>query len=288
MKFSGYVTLWVGITALMIYENYLLNQSPANSFSAEIQKTFFPNSPFNLSPQAGRPISLFLGWSGFGFILLTNFYILRKRLGFLRIGKLPGWLNFHIFCGLIGPTLIVFHTNFKVRGLVSISFWSMIIVAASGIIGRYFYIQLGKKKHEIEGDARYWDDRFTSLVKQLPLQIPEQNIVATKRAALQMVGGSALARYQSMGQGSVLGALLASLVGDVRMMFALPKSIAGLPGNSKLILKEYALTTRKVFFYDFFQQLLGYWHSFHLPFAVFMYLVAVIHIATALLFGVKG
>jgi hypothetical protein len=35
-----------------------------------------------------------------------------------------------------------------------------------------------------------------------------------------------------------------------------------------------------------FRKMLGYWHSFHLPFALFMYIAAIIHIISALTFGI--
>jgi hypothetical protein len=52
------------------------------------------------------------------------------------------WLEFHIFLCSLGPVMILFHTAFKFGGIVSISFWSMIAVVVSGIIGRFIYIQI--------------------------------------------------------------------------------------------------------------------------------------------------
>ena len=49
-------------------------------------------------------------------------------------------------------------------------------------------------------------------------------------------------------------------------------------------LYDYAIIKRKIHFSEHFRRLLGYWHSFHLPFAFFMYFVAIIHIAVALIF----
>ena len=42
----------------------------------------------------------------------------------------------------LGPILVLFHTAFKFGGIVSISFWSMVAVFLSGIIGRFIYIQI--------------------------------------------------------------------------------------------------------------------------------------------------
>ncbi|MCK5638323.1 MAG: hypothetical protein KAH67_06390, partial [Flavobacteriaceae bacterium] len=70
-------------------------------------------------------------------------YIARKRYGFLsKHIRLKHMLEFHIFLCILGPILILFHTAFKFGGIVSIAFWSMVIVVLSGVIGRFIYIQI--------------------------------------------------------------------------------------------------------------------------------------------------
>ncbi|MCU0455466.1 MAG: hypothetical protein MUE74_04115 [Bacteroidales bacterium] len=76
-------------------------------------------------------------------------YMARKRFRFLsRIGKLKYWLEFHIFLCTIGPLLILFHTAFKFGGIVAVSFWCMVAVFLSGIVGRFIYLQIPRS---IEG-----------------------------------------------------------------------------------------------------------------------------------------
>lgn len=73
-------------------------------------------------------------------------YMIRKRWKRIRRwGLLKHWLEFHIFLCTVGPMLVVFHTSFKFGGLVAISFWSMVAVFLSGIIGRYIYIQIPRR-----------------------------------------------------------------------------------------------------------------------------------------------
>src|SRR3972149_5148655 len=67
-----------------------------------------------------------------------------------RGGPLGRWLDVHIFFGLVGPALVILHSAFKVQGLVALSFWSMIAVAASGVLGRYLYLQIPRN---LQGDA---------------------------------------------------------------------------------------------------------------------------------------
>jgi len=72
-------------------------------------------------------------------------YMLRKRVPALaRIGTLKDWLHVHIFLCLLGPFLVLLHTTFKFGGLVAISFWSMAVVVASGLFGRYVYVWIPK------------------------------------------------------------------------------------------------------------------------------------------------
>lgn len=70
-------------------------------------------------------------------------YILAKKYGFLtRWVRLKYLLEFHIFLCTLGPILVLFHTTFKFGGIVSIAFWSMVIVVFSGVVGRFLYIRL--------------------------------------------------------------------------------------------------------------------------------------------------
>ncbi len=91
------------------------------------------------------------GIAGASLMSLMMVYSLRKRLRiFRKLGQLRGWLDFHIYCGVMGPLLIVLHSSLKVTGIVALSFWSMVLVAASGVVGRYLYLQIPRRR---SGDA---------------------------------------------------------------------------------------------------------------------------------------
>ena len=120
-----------------------------------------------LTTEAGRPISYFLGIVGFGIIVVTNFYIIRKRfLVFSKWGRLFNWLNFHIFCGMMGPMLILFHTDMKFGGLVALSFWSMATVAISGVLGRYFYMQVLSQRGELVSRLEKIEAKMLQVIKK--------------------------------------------------------------------------------------------------------------------------
>ena len=81
-----------------------------------------------------------LGIIGTFFMLLLLLYSIRKRFRFASgWGSLNVWLSAHIFLGIAGPALVLFHSAFKFSGIVSIAFWSMALVVASGVVGKYIF-----------------------------------------------------------------------------------------------------------------------------------------------------
>ncbi len=285
MTMRTYTYLWLALTLFMAFEYWALNSHLSLSFANFIKTHGHRFRELNLSTEAGRPISFYLGVVGFGFILMTNPYTWRKKWSILKkIGTLTGWLEFHIFCGLFGPTCIIFHSGFKVRGLVGISFWSMIIVAVSGVIGRYIYVQILREEKLTSQDIKVMDERLEKMRVQAGEKVTVQDLILAKELALHFVGlpdGVEGAKRRSL-----VGVLLSSFWGDLRLLFSAPPIVPGLPERSRYLLAANALNQRRSVLLETFRRMLGYWHSFHLPFAVFMYLAAVIHIAAALMFGI--
>ncbi|MGA1867529.1 MAG: hypothetical protein ACMUJM_03170 [bacterium] len=83
-------------------------------------------------------------------LLCYLLYFFRKRFEFLEcFGTLSMWLEIHIFLGILGPLLILFHSALKFNGIIGIAFWSMVIVVLSGIFGRvifgYAFFNISKK-----------------------------------------------------------------------------------------------------------------------------------------------
>ena len=95
-----------------------------------------------ITPQRG--LGYWLGIVGGSMMVMLLIYSARKRAAWLRwIGGIPLWFEIHMTLGLVGPTLILFHAGFKLGATNSnVALFSMLIVAGSGVIGRYFYTRL--------------------------------------------------------------------------------------------------------------------------------------------------
>ncbi|HEX5685098.1 MAG TPA: hypothetical protein VFY73_13835 [Ideonella sp.] len=121
---------------------------------------------------AGSPLGYWIGVAG-GLAMLALFlYPLRKRLPALRgVGATRHWFIFHMLMGVAGPWLILVHCNFRVGSLnATVALVSMLVVAGSGVIGRYLYV------HVHQG----LDDRHANLAElRTRLDTTHQKLAAT-------------------------------------------------------------------------------------------------------------
>jgi hypothetical protein len=95
-----------------------------------------------LSPEAG--LGYALGIAGGSAMLLLLLYPARKRLRWIGfLGSVKSWFRAHMVLGVVGPILILYHSNFRLGATNSnAALFAMLTVAASGVFGRYFYTRI--------------------------------------------------------------------------------------------------------------------------------------------------
>lgn len=96
----------------------------------------------NLTPESGA--GYWLGIIGGSLMLILLLYPLRKKVRFLNMfGPIKYWFKLHMLFGVLGPVAILFHANFSLGSTNSnVAFFSMAIVASSGLVGRYLYAKI--------------------------------------------------------------------------------------------------------------------------------------------------
>jgi hypothetical protein len=89
----------------------------------------------------GTGIGYYLGLTGGIMMRLMLLYPVRKHMQMARNwGPLRYWFMLHMIFGIGGPVLILYHSTFHVKSLnAGVALFSMLLVAASGIIGRFIY-----------------------------------------------------------------------------------------------------------------------------------------------------
>jgi len=136
--------LGYGVTLSLLYFGWLVSQQ--NYFTATSGTGYW------------------LGILGACMMLLLLVYPVRKRKpNWAFLGSIKFWFRFHMFLGVSGPLFIIWHSGYHLGSLNgSVAFFSMIIVAVSGLIGRYLYrsIHHGLYGEKIQFNELYNQDEF--------------------------------------------------------------------------------------------------------------------------------
>ena len=255
-------------------------------YNVSLEERFFHPDHTTLKPSGllghgmGIVGSLFM-------IIGVSTYMARKRYRiFSRLGILKHWLEFHIFLCTLGPILVLFHTAFKFGGIVAISFWSMVAVFLSGIIGRFIYIQIPRT---IEGR-----ELSLSEVRNMKGDISQKlnDSLGLDEASRSVIADSVKSRTEFSQSNSIVR-FIKRITDDRRSLRKVKTVLKNnkLPKSQRaaildLVRNEISLN-RRIERLQLMQNLFKYWHVAHLPFALVMLVIMVIHVAVTIVFGYK-
>jgi len=237
--------------------------------------------------QPSKGIWRTLAWTGTGMMVVMMFYTVRKRFAFMSVfGSMRRWLSLHMFLGIMGPLLITFHTTFKFHGIVATSFWCMITTMVFGILGRYIYVQIPRSitgtelgVQEIEAMVANIESRLegyrtnanlSRFLNTVDCPSEQANSMSLPAALLLMSWTDLKNRFRIMRVSRILRSRF-NLSYRVRRDI-----VAQLRRKAAIIRKRSFLATS--------HRLLHYWHVFHIPLAIVMFLIMFIHIAVYFIF----
>lgn len=251
----------------------------------------------HLTPESG--VGYWLGILGGTIMLLLLLYPLRKRLRLLRrLGRVPGWFRLHMLLGVLGPTLILFHSNFKLGSLNSnVALGVMLTVVASGIVGRYLYARVhmglyGSKAEigEIIGDAQALKQAFGDDLAGADGLLE----------ALREFESTALAPRR--GVPPSLGSLLWSGIRSRRLHSALSRQAEGIifaqarrnrwswrqrRARLNAVRGQMALyfaAVNKASRFAVYERLFALWHVLHFPLFLLLVITAILHVVAVHLY----
>jgi hypothetical protein len=214
-------------------------------------------------------------------------YSSRKRFRALwNLGRLSMWLEFHIFLCLLGPVLVVYHTTFKAGGIAAISLWSMLSVAASGIIGRFLYVLIPRNMKGSELDSHQINEEFDRIGKSLR----ESEIGSS---LIKMVDS----QFSAIKRPSNLGETISTLLHLVQVKRRVKQSTRRLLAQShiphdtarklfKAVSTRASLIQRSIVLLQV-EKLFYYWHAIHLPFTAMMFITLIVHVGVSLWLGYR-
>ena len=236
----------------------------------------------------GSSFGYWLGVTGGLMMLALLLYPLRKHLFVMRnMGATRYWFLVHMFLGVAGPILILFHCTFQAHSLNAlIALLSMLVVALSGAIGRFGYTKIhyglgGREKSldELKALARTTSNDLQSrfhFVPEVERRLREYEAYAVE-APRNLP--SAVWRFLTIGwRGKVHYLVCARELDGILARFAaargwdaakLRRRKRGLKG----LARAYLVATQNVAQFKIYKHLFALWHYLHIP-LFFMLLVS--------------
>ncbi|HLK48920.1 MAG TPA: hypothetical protein VKT49_12335 [Bryobacteraceae bacterium] len=257
-----------------------------------------PYHPLNRELRPSGPTGIRLGLLGVATFLGIFLYAVRKRWKTLgRIGKTKNWLDLHVVMGVSAPVLITFHAGFRMRGLAGTSYWIMLAVALSGIVGRYLYSQIPRRINAAELSLQ----EMQTMTDDLTSQLQRQSLVSAEELK-PLLAVPTKARVEAM---PVVTALLLMAACDLKRPLLVArirrralvsgggmKNLWGLlpspePGLEKVIdlARNRSWMATKISFLSKTHQVFHLWHVVHRPFSYSFAILVCVHICVAVLMG---
>ncbi|MCP5145295.1 MAG: hypothetical protein H6978_10825 [Gammaproteobacteria bacterium] len=230
-----------------------------------------------------------LGILGGSMMLALLLYPLRKRFRRLAwMGATATWFRIHMVLGILGPTLILFHSQFTFGSTnAAMALAAMLIVAASGLVGRYLYTRIhyglfGARAtlRELELDSAYAREYM------LPAIEADDGLCEALRA---------LEDTPARAPHSVAGAIASMLrvraavkhlsrQVDVAIdRFARTQPAVDI-GMMRRLARAYFVAITRASGLQLFERLFRAWHFWHLPLFIMLIVTAIIHIVAVHMF----
>jgi len=267
----------------------LLNTIRSHFFSMAVLATLYfgwlHRDDNYLSAETGT--GYLLGIVGGSLMLTLLLYPLSKRIALLsRLIPIRYWFGIHMFLGVVGPVMVLFHSNFQMGSTNSnIALFSMLLVAGSGVIGRYIYthihhglygtrVTLKELKQKTEDEHAELlklyasDEKLNSLLEGMEEKALRPYTSLTK----SIIHVIYLAINSHRAKSKVLRVLKKSHMEDSEDKILPDKKVVA------QLVKHYTLALRQTAAFKVYERLFSLWHILHLPLFFMMIITAIIHI----------
>lgn len=243
--------------------------------------------------EAGDDVGYWLGVAGGSMMLLLFSYPLRKHFRFAQNwGRVKWWFLLHMLLGVGGPLLILLHSTFYIGSLnAGVALFSMIIVALSGVIGRFIYARVHRGLRgeqtgfkELQARARLDQDDVRSRLAFAPKV--EADLKDFEQAELQAIPGWLTYTRQvfwlPVRQWIVYRRCVHDLQMPIRKLARHGKwshaDLVRREAMSRRLIRRYLTAVVRVAQYTAYERMFSLWHVAHIPFVYLLVISAIVHV----------
>ena len=250
---------------------------------------------------AERGTGYYFGIIGVVLMLLLVVYPLRKRIPALAfLGGNVLWFWLHMVFGIVGPVFILFHANFDSGSLNShVALVSMIIVALSGIVGRYIYVRFHYGLTErIVSLTELLDDlekeKKELSINKLFVDIPDAKkklfdfaeTILTPPGSLvncieRIISAGLRAQFIHWKMRRIIRTYLHNLADGHELSFARKRQIRR---QFRISIRRYFTLAFRVTKFSFYERAFALWHVLHIPLVLLMVVAVAVHIIAVHIF----
>jgi hypothetical protein len=280
-------------------------------------------SPINWQRRAGQIITLgftlfsifllYMGWlnraqavwiaeSGWGYwfgivggslMLLLLLFPMRKRFHFMdKWLTVKFWFRVHMTFGVLGPVLVMMHSSFHIGSLNGqVALYSMLLVAVSGLIGRYFYSRVhyglyGKKAtfSSLQTDSKELKKKLGPLFELQPrakemLKQYEQRVMEAPTGTISSAWHWLKMRFMSA---RIYPTVMRDLNKKLLVVGHLKDWDRAKVRRRQLKISRMLLAHRKILRQilelHFYERLFAIWHMLHIPLTITMVITGFVHV----------
>lgn len=242
---------------------------------------------------AGSGLGYWLGIVGSLMMLVLIFYPLRKKYAKNQnLGRIASWFKSHMVMGIVGPALIMIHSNFELKSVnATVATVVMLTVVFSGIVGRFLYSKIhrglyGAKaeaktllaeadafKHAFDDDLGAGPETLDEL-KGYEAAILNQNMGLIESTRLMWTLGYRTRVHRKTHILELQAAIAARALREHWDDEAYQKGLH----DAREHLDLYNIAVRKAAGLKFYDRLFGWWHVLHMPLFFLLILTAILHV----------
>ncbi|MET0065533.1 MAG: hypothetical protein ABW076_04225 [Candidatus Thiodiazotropha sp.] len=234
-----------------------------------------------------------LGIVGGSMMLALLIYPMRKRLGFMSNWlTVKFWFRVHMVFGVLGPVLIIMHSSYRLGSLNGrVALFSMLIVAISGLFGRYFYSRIhyglyGKKATfaSLHADSEALKKKLGPLFELQPkardlLKGYEQQVLNTPSNPLQSAWHWFRMRYMAARlYPTVMRSLNKKLLAAGYRKGWDKSKVRRRQLRIRSMLLAHRRVLKQILELHFYERLFAIWHLLHMPLFIMMVITGFVHV----------
>jgi hypothetical protein len=249
-------------------------------------------SKFNLF-KASDDTGYWIGVAGAVMMLLLFTYPMRKHFKFAhKLGNIKIWFFFHMILGVMGPLLILLHSAFRIGSLnAGVALYSMVIVAVSGVIGRFLFLRVSRGLHGEKTDLNSLLERagldkedarsrlaFAPEVEARLKAFEHRELQPNDTALANLRRVTWLPIQQYLVYRKCVAELMVLLPQMAQQQNWSAEDLARRKSKAKKLVDQYLNSVVRVAQYSAYSGLFALWHVAHIPFVYLLILTALIHV----------